>query len=87
MSKGPRRRENYLLRLGIQGITSLREILDIVKDFEVAPEIKIDLKYGIEYYRVSLVGDFFHHTEELRFTYALVEAEMVSSEIPNNVRP
>jgi hypothetical protein len=80
-------KSTYTIELGIQEIISLREILDVVKEFQVAPGIKLELNHGIEYYRVSLVVDFSHQEDELRFTRALIEAEMVPSEIPYTIKP
>jgi hypothetical protein len=72
-------RLKLLLALGIHGISNLREILQMDSTFKVAPEIKIDLKRNIEYYRVSLVTDFFHRSKDIKITYALLKVQLVSS--------
>jgi hypothetical protein len=80
ISKGPPSTQaSFSVAIGIHGISNLREILQMDSTFKVAPDIKIDLKRNIEYYRVSLVTDFFHRSKDIKITYALLKVQLVSS--------
>ena len=75
ISKGlPITPTSYSMALGVNDVLSLREILDVDKNFQVAPEINLDLSHNIEFYRVSLVADFFHQ-KNLKFSSGMISAE------------
>jgi hypothetical protein len=61
ISKGPAiAQPSYSITVGINEIFSLRELLDFDLNFKTAPQIRFDIeKRNIEYYRISLVVDFF----------------------------
>jgi hypothetical protein len=86
ISKGvPVKKASFYIALGVHRITSIREILDIDKKFQVDPDIKISLQQHTEYYRVSLVADFFHQEKNIKFSYATIRSQLVSSQ--NAINP
>jgi hypothetical protein len=51
-------RPTKVLDLGINNVTSLRELLKVDKKFPVSSEIKVALNKGYDFYRVTLVANF-----------------------------
>jgi hypothetical protein len=80
ISKGPAIKEpSYSITVGINEIFSLKELLDFDQNFKAAPQIRFDIeRRDIEYYKVSLVVDFFH-VKDIKFSYGKVDVELDSN--------
>jgi hypothetical protein len=72
------------IAVGVNDVISLKEMLEINKNFQVAPEIKLNLAHNTEFYRVSLVADFYHQ-RDVKINYGKISTYLVSGS--NTTKP
>lgn len=76
----------YRIEAGINGVTSIREIMKVDENFSknLSPEIKVELQKNTEFYKVAVVYSF-SHSRKVKFKFGNIRVECESA--VNKIEP
>ena len=80
---------SYRIKIGIVGIYDIREAVEgnptQGQGYKVSDDVMLELKSKFDFYKISLVSDFLHDTDDIKFKYGKITLELDSS--PGQIKP